>query len=313
MNKQTRVNQAKLNYSKARFLVIRQLWVIRQPVLKQVLALFYLFLIPASVHAGQNFAKLTETAHRQNQPMPHLSQTSPTTTTKQAYAIQKQWTTNVARDDQVSGFKAGLTSPAGQAKFKVSQALSGVLFESGSIASPNVININDAGKLMMETELGFILAKPVSEPINSIAQLDHIIADVVPVIELPDLAFQNPKSITGIDLVGANLASHQYLLGDRKKYAGVELNQITTQLKHHNKIVIQGKARDALGDQKQALIWLINHLLSHGFELTQGQLLITGALGQMIPAETGAYSADFGELGEINFQIIKKPEALRGH
>ncbi|MCW8999364.1 MAG: hypothetical protein OQK04_11680, partial [Kangiellaceae bacterium] len=280
---------------------------------KQVIAVFYLFLIPASVAAEQNFSKLAEAAHKLNQAMPHLSQIAPATTPQQAYALQKQWTAKVAKSDPISGYKAGLTSKAGQAKFAVSEALSGVLFASGSVRSPYTVNIEDAGKLMLETELGFILAKSVNKPIESSQQLNKIISKVVAVIELPDLAYKNPKSITGIDLIGANVASHQFLLGKKLNYSDIAINQIRTQLKHQGKTLVKGKAIDALGDQKQALIWLINHLLSHGFQLNQGQLLITGALGKMVPAKTGDYSANFGELGNINFQIIKKPEASNGH
>ena len=47
----------------------------------------------------------------------------------------------------------------------------------------------------------------------------------------------------------------------------------------------KGLAADARENQVKALRWLLLHLLRQNDELVQGHLLITGALGQMVPAE----------------------------
>ena len=64
-----------------------------------------------------------------------------------------------------------------------------------------------------------------------------------------------------------------------------------------------GSARDALGDQWQAALWLVNTMIEHGWTLRPGQILLTGILGRMIPAAPGECTANYGNWGTIAFSI----------
>ncbi|WP_196139684.1 2-keto-4-pentenoate hydratase [Aliikangiella sp. G2MR2-5] len=270
----------------------------------QLVALFYLLLTLSPATASEKFIQDLQLGFTTKSGMPHLSKIQPQANLDQAYSIQHDFVLSREESDDIAGYKAGLTSKPGQEKFKVKAPLSGVLFVSGHKKANKVIRLSDAGKLMLETEIGYLLSKAIAQPIESNAQLELYIEAIVPVIELPDLAFKSPKEIKGIDLVAANLASHQFILG--KKYALKEIeaiNEISTQLKLNGETVISGKATDASGDQLSALRWLINHLLAQGYKLEAGNLLITGALGKMIPARSGDYVGDFGTLGQIKFSI----------
>ncbi|TQV72110.1 4-oxalocrotonate decarboxylase [Aliikangiella marina] len=278
----------------------------RQLVLKQVIVLFYLLLNLTSATANENFAQKLHEAYLNDQPTPQISQLAPNLSEQEAYQIQKNYVSLRQSQETIAGFKAGLTSTAGQAKFSVTQALSGALFSSGHVTDANAIRLSDAGKLMIETEIGFILSKDIEQPITSISSLKSHIAYVVGVIELPDIGFSGPSKIQGIDLIAANVASHQFILGPSTNLNDIDdLNQLTVQLTHNAKQVNGGQGSDALNDQWQALLWLINQLLSQGYQLSAGELLITGALGKMIPAAEGQYQADFGRLGKIDFKISR--------
>ena len=50
-------------------------------------------------------------------------------------------------------------------------------------------------------------------------------------------------------------------------------------------------------------MWLVQQRLQQGFEVKRNDLLITGALGQVIEAEAGRYVADFGALGRVTFTM----------
>jgi 2-keto-4-pentenoate hydratase len=65
----------------------------------------------------------------------------------------------------------------------------------------------------------------------------------------------------------------------------------------------KGAASDALGDQWKALLWLVNGAIEKGYTLEPGQVLITGAMGQMIPGKPGKYEADYGALGTLSFTV----------
>ncbi|TQV88422.1 2-keto-4-pentenoate hydratase [Aliikangiella coralliicola] len=277
--------------------------VTKQLVLKQVIILFYLlsWVWPA---ASENFPQQLLLAHTQKLAAPHYSLAAAQANESQAYKVQQKYVKLRSGKDPIAGYKAGLTSTAGQQKFNVSQALSGVLFASGHVADPHTVSLKSAGKLMLETELGFILAKPIKQPVKDIVQLKQAFESVVAVVELPDIGFEQPKKITGVDLIAANVASHQFIIGEKKPLNKiVNINQLTTRLSHDNQVQFNGKAIDALGDQWQALLWLTNQLVSQGHQLSAGDLLITGALGKMIPAQPGNYLAEFDQLGQIQFTV----------
>ena len=56
-------------------------------------------------------------------------------------------------------------------------------------------------------------------------------------------------------------------------------------------------------DQWQALVFLAEHLNERGYGLQQGDVVITGAMSGMFPAQPGEYRVDYGEFGEITFTV----------
>ena len=81
------------------------------------------------------------------------------------------------------------------------------------------------------------------------------------------------------------------------------MNQVTVTLTLDGKPANQGKAEDAMGDQWKALLWLVNGAIEKGYTIEPGQVLITGALGNMIPAKEGKYEGNYGPLGPLSFTI----------
>ncbi len=217
-----------------------------------------------------------------------------------AYQLQYQLVQGVAFP--VIGYKAGLTSEAGQKKFNVSEPVAGAIFQEGLAFDRHAYLLSNHTNLMLETEIGFILNQNITQLVTA-EQLPAMIKSVVAVIELPDLRFENPDNISGHGLIVNNVASNKVLVGKPVDVNTLDINQITTELTHNGVPVIKGKATDAMGDQWQALAWLINRSLKTGYPVGEGNLLITGALGPMIPAKRGQYDADFGKLGKLAFSI----------
>ena len=44
-------------------------------------------------------------------------------------------------------------------------------------------------------------------------------------------------------------------------------------------------------------------MIEQGWTIEPGHILLTGALGKMVPGKTGKYIADYGPLGKIAFEI----------
>lgn len=284
-----------------------------------IIALVYLLLLCPTVNAEKkldpiaSFAKEMYHAWSNGDPLPHISNKIASVTDQQAAIAQRMFVHHRLKANSnvpISGFKAGLTSVAGQKKFNVSGPISGVLFASGKIDNGGTVSLADYRKLMLETEIGFVLGQDIDTPVKNIQQLKNKVSGILPVIEMPDLALADLKKITGQDIVASNAIASQYLLGTAINMpVSFSLNKIKTSFVHsvesNNTSVNQGSGNDALGDQWQALLWIVNERLASGHHLRKGQFLITGALGKMIPAQVGVYQADFGALGQLTFTVTE--------
>lgn len=289
-----------------------------------IITLVYLLLLAPTVNAENKSLSVSDFATRMYQswkmsePLPHISQQIEGVTNNQAAIAQLlfvQQRIKPGLNEVISGYKAGLTSKIGQKKFNVKGAISGVLFASGKVNNGGKVSLADYRKLMLETEIGFVLSQDVDLPIKDIDQLKNNISAILPVIEMPNLAFTNLNTITGQDIIASNAIANRYLLGKAVEMPiTFSLNKIETRLIHsvesndkeaHPTTANQGTGKDALGDQWQALMWLVNERLESGYRLRKGQFLITGALGKMIPAKIGYYQADFGQLGKLTFTVTE--------
>ncbi len=258
--------------------------------------------LATNVLAGEiELAELLLQSHCNNQPIPLVSSINPHLSLEQAYTVQGYYV--IKRNDKPAGFKAGLTSQAVQKKFNVNQALTGVLFASGDFSMRRSIKSTYKQQLMLETEIGFEIGKAITTLVTNETALKQHIKAVFPVIELPNVGFAGKP--TGVDIIAANVGAAAFIKGKPvTQFTDLDLNALSVTLTKNDKIVNIGQGSDALGEQWQAALWLVNSLIKQGWTLAPGQFLMTGALGKMIKAESGDYKADFGLLGEISFSVV---------
>lgn len=237
-----------------------------------------------------------------NQLIPILSKTAPDMTASQAYDVQKQYVSQRLRGDSIAGYKAGLTTPGAQKKFGVDESVAGVLYLSGKKSGSPLILSEAFAMPMIETEIAYYVTKPITRKVNSISDLKRHIGAVLPSIELPDLNFDDLKSLKGVDLIAGNVSATQFIVGN-KKNKSLDLDSVEVVLTRNGEVVNQGKGKDAMGSQWKTALWLVNTMVEKGWEINRGNVLMTGALGNMIPGKPGNYRADFGNLGIIEFEI----------
>lgn len=217
-----------------------------------------------------------------------------------AYAIQALVVQQ--HDRPFAGLKAGLTSPGSQARFGAKGPVAGVLLRPPLTARQ--IDPRNWAQLMIEVELGFRLARNVTQPLQSESDLADLIDCVAPVIELPDLGFADMQHLQVVDIVAANVSAREFIVGDTGcAVPFVQLGDVGVSLERDGQLVTSGKASDAMGGQATALRWLINRSLASGYPVREGQWLITGALGAMVPGVPGMYRARFGDHWELRFAV----------
>jgi len=140
------------------------------------------------------------------------------------------------------------------------------------------------------------------------AAIRAAVARIVPAIEIPNLGFEDMAALQGPDIVAANAAMHRFFVGPGSRAADVDPNAVTVSLTKDEDVVNTGRGTDSMGNQWSALRWLVNTVVEQGWTIEPGHVLITGAMGRMIPAAPGQYRADFGELGVIEFEVAGPSE-----
>lgn len=245
-------------------------------------------------------SKLTDSKEN-HQPLPNLSRLG-VVDMASAYRIQTAFVrTHQARDD-IMGFKASLTTQEMQQLFGIHRPLFGVLFKSGDLNNGSTISLKSTHRLEIETELGFIMKKPIYKPVQSVKELKQYVGAVVPVVEIPDVGFES-YPINAIDLVAANTGSYCYLVKRDVNWIDKDLRHVSVTLFHDGEIVNQGQSKDALGDQWEALRWLVNQIVAEGWTIKEGHILMTGALGESVVATPGDYVARFNEGNALTLTV----------
>ena len=238
----------------------------------------------------------------ENGVLPKITSRFPSLTITDAYQIQNSFIESRDRDTIIAGYKAGFTGTEGREKFGVQHPVSGVLFEGCGYRDGISISLSEYPGLMLEIEIGFRLKKTVKNRIEEFEDLEGFVTAALPVIELPQVKFGNMQDITGIDLVSTNMASACWIEG--APLSGLlpeNYDSLEVELYRGTDLVDSGLA-GAVNGQREALIWLINHLHERNISLDQGLLLLTGKIGKISLARVGEYRAVYEER-EVVFKI----------
>lgn len=251
----------------------------------------------------QRVASAIIDARRLNAPLPQPHRIDETLTIERSYRIQKHLVQHELGGATPAGFKAGLTSLPAQQRFRASTPVAGVLNVAGQREPGATMRLSELRGLMIETEVALRVGKPIRRRVTSLEELRAHIDAIAPAIELPNLHYQDIQALDALDIVATNVAAAAYITGAFVETAQRDPNEAQPQLTCNGQVVNSGKARDALGDQWQAAMWLVNTVIGHGWTLEPGQILLTGALGRMVPATVGACSASYGSWGTIELRI----------
>jgi len=256
---------------------------------------------PALSASLDDAAQKIDSAFEAKKPHPLVSQEIEGLTVDQAYEIQeKLLEIRLNKGEEIFGYKAGLTSAPSQKKFGVNEPARGILFKS-MLQWPGTMYQKNFARMFIETEIGFRFGKDIAEPVEDIESLKKAVAIVFPAIELPDLSFTDMKQIKGTDIIAANVVVRKVLIGNA--VVAKDLNAVSVKLFHDGQEITSGLGKNALGDQWEALKWVVNNVLSRGGEVKAGYVVITGCVSKLLPAKPGKYVADYGDFGKIEFEV----------
>ena len=229
---------------------------------------------------------------------------------RKAYADQHDAMLIRLAGQRPAGFKAGLTSSAGQKMFNSDRAVYGVLPPNTKIASEKPIQLSDFGRGMIELEMAFRVKQTVNSEIADVPSLTALLADVAPAFELPDLGLLRNPAEGALGIVRANTAAHSFVVGEAKSMKdlvstkGFNIDSLAVKLRCNDDEILSAASGDLLGGQWQNLLKLINDRVAQGWIIYPDQWLLTGAIGQMLPLQAGRCEGEISGLGNLAINVL---------
>jgi 2-keto-4-pentenoate hydratase len=278
---------------------------------KSVAVFAGLFLIAAcsSIDPVQDGSYRVSQAWTTKQPVPLLVPLyKKTLTLDGAYRIQRLALEQTLGDRAPAGFKAALTNLESQRYYGATAPAAAVLLPGSALKAADAgyrIPLRDFRRGIVEVEIGYRFAQRVTRPLPDIQALQASLAEILPAVELPDLAHAGDADdqYRALDIIATNAGAKHFIAGPGRASSLTDPNIVNFTLYRDGENIAQGTGRDVLDDQWQALLWLVNRTIASGWTIEPGQVLITGAMGKPVPLQKGIYVADYGRFGRIEWTV----------
>ncbi|MBQ0137914.1 MAG: fumarylacetoacetate hydrolase family protein [Kurthia sp.] len=224
---------------------------------------------------------------------------------KEAYEIQLQTVAHKMEQGHIiTGKKIGLTSEAMQNSLNVHEPDYGHLLSDMLIKNNGKVPSGHLLQPKVEGELAFVLKKDLKGP--NITAMDVILATdyIVPALEIVDSRIKNWK-INLQDTIADNASSGLYVLGDERfQIHEVDFKKIGMALYKNDELLNTGAGVACLGNPVEAVVWLANKLADYTISLKKGEVILSGALSEAMPAYEGdVFACKFNQLGEVRVEF----------
>jgi 2-keto-4-pentenoate hydratase len=219
-----------------------------------------------------------------------------------AYAVQQELVARrIAAGGVVVGRKIGLTSPAVQQQLGVDQPDFGVLFADMDVSADPLVQSQRLLQPKAEAEIAFVLKRDLDGDVLGEDTVRAAVDYAVAALEIVDSRIAG-WDLTIADTVADNASSGLFVLGDQR--VGLdefEPSAVTMRMYADDTLVSEGHGSACLGDPLNALTWLARTAAAFGDPLRAGQVILSGALGPMVPAPPGTrIRAEIAPLGVVS-------------
>lgn len=262
--------------------------------------------MPDQFEAIQQAAEALALARTHRRPIPPVSISHGITGLDAAYAVAELNTRKrVESGRRIVGLKVGLTSSAVQQQLGVDQPDFGVLFDDMEFLNGQDIPSARLLQPKVEAEIAFVVGRDVAGGDPSYSEFLTCLSYALPAIEIVDSAIADWK-ISLVDTVADNASSGLYVLGDQPVPLGtLSLGGLGMQMDKNGQPVSTGSGAACLGHPLRAAFWLARTMAARGQGLRQGQVILSGALGPMIPVAAGdLVQASIGALGCVSCRFV---------
>ena len=218
-----------------------------------------------------------------------------------AYAVQQ---TNVdarlANGERIVGRKIGLTSLAVQKQLGVDQPDFGALFAGMACGDAQPMPLSHFIQPKVEAEVALVLEHDLTYGEHTFADIIRATAYAVAAVEVVDSRIEQ-WNIRFVDTVADNASSARFVLGSRPvRLSALDLSACAMTLSRDGEVLSRGNGAACLGNPLNAAVWLADRMVQLGTPLRAGDIVLTGALGPMVPVtEAGTFVTQIEGLGDV--------------
>jgi 2-keto-4-pentenoate hydratase len=260
-------------------------------------------------------AQLLREAHRTLKPCPPVRELFPGIADERtAYQVQAENTAHaVAAGRRLVGRKIGLTAKIVQQQLGVGSPDYGMLFADMCRTDDEEIVPRDVLQPKLEAEVALVMGRDLVVEQPTIADVIRAIDCVLPAIEIVDSRIAD-WNIRLVDTIADNASSGLFVLGGvPRRLEGLDLRACRMTLSRTSDgtvadIVSRGEGAACLGHPLNAAVWLARKMAAVGSPLKAGEIVLTGALGAMVPFVRGSrYEAFIEGVGSVRTALAGAP------
>jgi 2-keto-4-pentenoate hydratase len=230
-----------------------------------------------------------------------------------AYEVQehntKRW---IAEGRRLVGRKIGLTSKAVQKQLGVGEPDYGMLFADMAVADGEEVQSHKLLQPRVEGEVAFCLGRDLRDPQMTMADVIRAVEYALASIEIVGSRIDR-WDIKITDTVADNASSALYVLGNEPRRLGEFDSRLCGMvLERGGEQMSLGAGAACLGNPLNATLWLARKMAAIGRPLEAGDIVLSGALGPMVPARAGdVFDLRISGLGSVRaaFSPSERPNA----
>ena len=217
-----------------------------------------------------------------------LTNRHPDITVEDAYRIQQRLNARrVEAGETIIGKKIGVTSRAVMNMLGVQQPDFGMLTDRMVFNEGEAVDAKTLIQPKAEGEIAFVLKRDLLGPGVTAADVLLATEGVMACFEIVDSRIRDWK-IKIQDTVSDNASCGVFVLGDRVvDPREVDLTTCGMVLEKNGEVVVTGAGAATMGSPLNAMAWLANTLGRLGMPLKAGEVVLSGALGAMVPVKAG--------------------------
>lgn len=248
-------------------------------------------------------AERLRACYASGEPIPPIRYELPDGDVAAAYRVQDVNTEHwLSTGRRAMGRKIGLTAASVQRQLGVDQPDFGILFADMAVDDGATVA---AGRLLqprVEAEVAFVLGRDLAVPEPTVVDVIGAVEYALPAIEIVDSRIAGWQ-IGIVDTVADNASSGMFVLGTTPRSVrdpDLDLRLAGMVMDRNGEPVAFGAGAACLGNPLNALRWLAATMAEVGRPLAAGDMVLSGALGPMLPAAPGdRFEARVSGLGSV--------------